>query len=805
MLANKMKAAEQPSASLTNKFNTLREAVNQLSEQETQLVRRLDQTRHSITAAGIPMRSLTEAQRALRRETASTTQAMQQQASTMSTQINRQERLAAHQRQIAAMRHRMQDSLQLQQDISGVAYPALGVGAASTAAIVKPVTAYADYEASATNLRAALMKSDGSVSPAFEQINALAEKLGNKLPGTTADFQNLMTMLTRQGISEKAILGGVGESAAYLAVQMGMDTVKAGEFAAKMQDATRTTDKDMMGLMDTIQRTFYMGVDADAMLEAFSNAGSAMDIIKMKGLEGAKALAPILTQLDQAGMKGHAAGNALRKIFQMGMDTKKVKDGSAVAGVKLDFTNGKGEFGGIENLYAQLEKIKGLTTEKRLQVIKKIFGNDAEVIRTLNTMTEKGMAGYKETQEKLNAQASLQTRVNEQLKTLKNIWDASSGTATNMLVRFGETIAPELKELIAYAGEMAEKTGNWAKRNPQLVATVMKVIAVTGVLMMVFGGLALTIISIVGPFAMFRFALGMIGLQFRFLTTGSALLGRAWGALSTVMKLAGTVLTWVGRVLLTVGRAALLNPIGLAITVIAVGAILIWKNWDRLGKWWNSFDMHDVGLAVGKWLRKAANTIENRWNTLAKWWDTINLKDIYVKLLTAEIDYAREKIQRFISWWDGISLKSLIANIEIPDFLGGMKRFSSGFTEGLNNGGARATGGPVNAGHFYRVNELGPELLQMSGMTYLMMGGANGQITPLTAQQAANEPRRASNVHPIPQRRAGDKPIVVTQHNTITIYATPGMDEQAIARAVSEQLEAAERKQAARRRAAMYD
>lgn len=45
--------------------------------------------------------------------------------------------------------------------------------------------------------------------------------------------------------------------------------------------------------------------------------------------------------------------------------------------------------------------------------------------------------------------------------------------------------------------------------------------------------------------------------------------------------------------------------------------------------------------------------------------------------------------------------------------------------------GQRAAGGPVAANSLYQVNELGPELLNQGGKTYLMMGDQGGTITPL--------------------------------------------------------------------------
>lgn len=44
--------------------------------------------------------------------------------------------------------------------------------------------------------------------------------------------------------------------------------------------------------------------------------------------------------------------------------------------------------------------------------------------------------------------------------------------------------------------------------------------------------------------------------------------------------------------------------------------------------------------------------------------------------------------------------------------------------------GGRATGGPVNAGGMYRVNENGTELLSVGGRDYLMMGTQSGTVTP---------------------------------------------------------------------------
>ena len=119
----------------------------------------------------------------------------------------------------------------------------------------------------------------------------------------------------------------MGEASGYLAVQMKMPFEEAAEFAAKLQDATRTAEGDMMGLMDTIQRSYYLGVDKKTnMLSGFAKLAAGMKTIKAEGLKGANAMAPLLVMADQAAMSGEAAGNAYSKIFAKMMDTGNIKN-----------------------------------------------------------------------------------------------------------------------------------------------------------------------------------------------------------------------------------------------------------------------------------------------------------------------------------------------------------------------------------------------------------------------------------------------------------------------------------------------
>ena len=342
------------------------------------------------------------------------------------------------------------------------------------------------------------MTSDGSVSAEYEKINSLATRLGDKLPGTTADFKNLMTMLMRQGVSAQTILGGTGEAAAMLSVQLKKAPDAAAEMTAKLQDATRASEKEMLAIIDQVQRLYYTGVEDGNILGAFSKMSPALDTLKIKGEAAMKQMGPLVGMLDQAGLSGESAGNAMRKVFTRMMDTAKIAKATKGSGIDLDFTNGKGEFGGFDKMYAQLEKLKNLTTEKRLGILQKIFGDDAETLQALNTMIEKGKTGYEEFAKKMEAQASLNQRVNEQLGTLTNLWDAASGTFTNFLATMGESVAPELKSLTQWIADVNSKLSTWAAQNPTAAAAIMKLIALFAVGATVISSLGLAVHGITG-------------------------------------------------------------------------------------------------------------------------------------------------------------------------------------------------------------------------------------------------------------------------------------------------------------------
>ena len=770
--------------------------LTQAQEKNWEKVRKLDQ---ALSAAGITAKTFSNAQDQLNKKHEAASKAVEKQRLAYEKLQNAQNKAAAAKSQMteAGMR------------AVGLMYTARGIADTTRNVLSAPVKAYADTETASTDLRAAMMDNTGKVSAQYKDIDNLATRLGDRLPGTTADFKNLMTMLIRQGMSAKTVLGGTGEAAALLAVQLKKSPEAAAEMAAKLQDATRGTEKEMLAIMDQVQRLYYAGTDDSNILGAFSKLSPALDTLKIKGEAAMKMMSPIVGMLDQAGLSGESAGNAMRKVFTRMMDTKKIAKVTKGTGLSLDFTNGAGEFGGLDKMYEQLAKLKAVNTEQRLKILQGIFGDDAETLQAVNTMIEKGKAGYEEFAKKMEAQASLNQRVNDQLGTLTNLWDAASGTFTNFLAKMGESIAPELKELTKWIGDINEKLSNWAAKNPETANTIMKIAAAIGIFLTAITGIGAAISAVLVPIALAKFS---------FFSLFGVFSGGGGGI--------STIIGWLGRLgmaLLGFGAKAAVflvtNPFGWAILAVTA-IVLLWRNWETV---------KSALIAGWEWIKKvfqqnpllAAFTGPIGWliALLANWnkvkaalisgWEwikkTFSGNNPIAIAMTAAMGPIGAVINSFrilrsaaVGAWEWLKKATSAKAPATPPSIGIPNRgFSVGGYTGA--GGVHEAAGVVHKGEVVfnqrDVAKFGGwqavEAIRRGGAGVLANIGNRLGLGFSDGRQAALPSPTRFNSAPHAVSMAGD-------NITINVHAAPGMSEQSLVNAIMARLN--ERRQAKQRR-----
>ncbi|RJL74417.1 phage tail tape measure protein [Acinetobacter radioresistens] len=769
-LAQEHASVQRPTRAMIKEFEKAKLAVKSLKEAEQDQLRQLQMLRNGLNQAGISTKTLGRDERELKARIDASSQSLQRKKQQLDKQI-------ASQKRINDLINQQKNTQEIISKISDTGMRAGAGAAVGAGALSVPIKAFAEAEDAATTLRVSMMQSNGQVAKDFREINELANQLGTKLPGTTAEFQLMMAKLVQQGISYKAILGGVGQAAGYLAVQLKMPFEEAAEFAAKMQDATKTSEKDMLSLMDTIQRSYYLGVDSTNMLQGFSKLSAGMKTIKAEGLKGAQAMAPLLVMADQAAMAGESAGNAYSKIFAAMMDTKGIKKALKGSKLTMNFTNGKGEFGGLDNMFKQLSKLRKLSTEARLPILSDMFGNDAETIQALNLLIDKGKAGYNETLAKMNAQADLQRRVNEQLGTLKNLWDAAAGTFTSAMTNFGAAIAPELKQAVTGLTDVSEKIGDWSKANPQLSNTIMKVGAAIVILLALFSAISLVLVTLLGPMALLRVTLGVLG-------------AKGFGLINIIKLMCGAFL-WLGKSLFMVGRLMMTNPLFLAIGLLALAAYLIYRNWAPIKLFFTSL-WNGIGSSAATLCQNLkaffSSGIANISATILNW----SLLGLFYRVFASVMSYF------------GIQLPST--------FTGFGQMIMQGLANGIGNSvgavvaKARAAAGAVIANVKGAFGIHSPSRVFAELGAYNMQGLANGisnnshlantAVTTASKDMLGYFDTGSIKFDSRPSIAAGNKssttaaqPIVQHFH----IHPAPNMDEKALAQLVAIEVAKAQR------------
>lgn len=171
-------------------------------------------------------------------------------------------------------------------------------------------------------------------------------------------------------------------------------------------------------------------------------------------------------------------------------------------------------------------------------------------------------------------------------------------------------------------------------------------------------------------------------------------------------------------------------------------------NMDKLDElaergWLTTEQYHLMAVSIQETFNKSADDLIDTTNRLADEAQVVedSFKSAFKEIVkNGEIDFenlTQSIANKFIDIAVDDIFNDMFANI------GSTGASSSGFDlgsvfSGVGDwigdlfGGGKAPGGSVAAGSFYEVNERGPELLNMNGRDYLMMGGKDGFVTPMS-------------------------------------------------------------------------
>ncbi|QIW15856.1 phage tail tape measure protein [Pasteurellaceae bacterium RH1A] len=465
--------------------------------------------------------------------------------------------------------------------------------------LISSVKTFMDQEEAANNLKIAMMRADGSIG-AFEEIGKIASQLGTDLPGTQKDFYNLALALKKQGVSDDIIKRGGLETAAKLNVLLDMDQFEGGEFLAKFMESHGLKENELEKSADYLQRAMYAaGLNKAQMYESMKYYAPKLNSLGLTGAENTEQILAIEGMAGMRGLEGSTFGTGLNMMLtrmnkgpEMLRQAKKgmkaeARDMLDSVGVEFNFWDKKGKFKGIEGMLTEMEKFEKIRAkygDKGVDLVaNEMFGIEGG--RLADILAQKGKKGLEEMLTKMREQASLQERIAQKTKTLGAALEALGGVWESAVGTFGSAFADDIKAFAKEAQGFIENVMTpWIEKNKGLIKTVVSVVG--GFLAAKIGILGATyaVNLFLSPFKAVAVVGSKVNAAFNMLRLarfGGA--ARSVGLFGTALKGLGSAFGLAKTALVGLGRALLMNPIGLAITGIALGAYYIWDNWATLG------------------------------------------------------------------------------------------------------------------------------------------------------------------------------------------------------------------------------
>ncbi|SDK67540.1 phage tail tape measure protein [Billgrantia gudaonensis] len=684
----------------------------------------------------------------------------------------------------------------------------------------------------------------------FQALKAQSRDLGASTAFSATEVGAGQEFLLRAGMSAEAIRRSMRD-VLDLAIANNTELGQTADIASNIAGAFKI-DLEQEGAMgrvaDILSGTASRAnVDLQKLGDTMKYLGGAEDLELT--MEQAASMAGLLGNI---GIQGSQAGTTLRAMMNR-LTNPADKGAAAIESIGLEIADAQGNMRALPEI---LRDINTATAElgnvERKAILQDIFGAEAgsgmaELVDAMGEgqLDEIVQALGENYGENARMARTMADNIGGDLKALNSAWQEVGITLT-------DTNEGPLRELIQNVTAITRAVGDWMKENPELTAQLATAAAGIAALVAVGGALTLSLASILGPIAMVRYGLSMIGIM-------------GGGTGGKLLSLAKKAIPAVGQALVWLGRLAMGHPILALISLVAAGALYLWQNWETIGpkfaalwddmKTWPSQAWAAIEAAFDEGIGGITRLLLD-WSPLGLLWRGIRTA---LELLGVEIPKGFTSLGTFIvdGLIGGIDAKWQALKDKIGSMASGVtgwfkeklgiaspskvfEDFGGNLLEGLVNGIDEkwnalkdAIGGTADAVTNWFKDKLGINspsrvFAELGGHTMdgyrqglqrreagplrqigefgnrLKRAGAGLAIGAATLPAAADVP--IDNRPPLQAAGGGDVNITI---GDINVHPSPGMDEQALARYVAAEVQRAlaeaERDAAARRRSALYD
>ncbi|MCG9124984.1 phage tail tape measure protein [Laribacter hongkongensis] len=580
-LQQQMASAGTVTSSMTRKLATAQVAVDKLSSARSKQLATLRHNRRELEAQGLTVSKLASHEQRLGRQIDTASQALARQSEQL-------KRVSDRQKALHAAKGRYDKTLAVRDKVAGAGMATGAAGAAVSLPIVMAVKDYATSENAMLGIAKQVegaRDESGKLTAVYYQMDEALARLSETIPMTKVELAALTEGGARMGVQGQDNLMTFTRTAALASNAMELPADQLGEDLGKISNLYKLPIKNMEALGDAIN---YLDDNAQSkggdIINVMQRTAGIVSSVAMKWQDGA-ALGSTFLSLGSGPEVAATATNAMiRELAIAEMQPKRFMEGLDMLGLKAEALQKGMAIDATGTILKVLDAIKKLPQEKQLVAATQLFGKEYgdDAAKLANNVEE-----YRRQLKLANseeARGSMARESDARNQTLTAQWQMMQNRLFNVNAGMGQMLREPLLEVMNGLSGVLESVRDWMKANPELTATIVKLIAVMAVLMTAVGGLFMVLAAVVGPMALFKLSMSTLGIK---LASGIGIIGKL-----------GAAVMWLGRIFLT-------TPIGLAVAAVAAAAYLVWSNWGviapKMQALWAS--VTDGANAAWQWIK----------------------------------------------------------------------------------------------------------------------------------------------------------------------------------------------------------
>ena len=522
---------------------------------------------------------------------------------------------------------------------------------ASVGTVIMPIKVAMDFESSMAEVRKVV---DFDTPQQFKQMGDDLLQMTHRIPMTGRELAQIAASGGRLGIARKDI-AGFTETVSKMSVAFDMAAEEAGDSMAKLANVYEIPIAQIGRLGDAINHLSNSSpAKAENIINSLERVGGVAKQFGLTELQTASLANAFISLGRRPEVAATAINGMLTKLATADRQGKKFQTALKAIGTSAQELKANIAKNGEQALVDFLKQLNKLPKADQMGTLVDLFGleyaDDVAVLAGSVETYEKSIRALKETgsdgkplfagsMDKEFAARSATTANNVQL--LKN-------QLMHLAISIGSVMLPAVNSLVAGLKPWVDYFIRLSEAHPELVQNVYKLIAAlvgfkagslivrylfsfltTGALQLgsVFLGLRGAIWRVAAAFRLFQIgravtALRMFGLSARharvlisMLSGSLRFIGTAFGWVVNAGRMLVGFLPMVGKAFMALGRFLLTTPLGIALTLMATAAYMLYARWGDVVGGAKSM-WQDLCSVVGAVASAVAGFFANMWTTV---------------------------------------------------------------------------------------------------------------------------------------------------------------------------------------------